>query len=670
MKKEELAKLQEEYEHGKTLRKLSSDFLEYLKSEVEKKSFYEKYCTFARKIIKIEVGEEKASELKQKLDFCNLNIEPSYVYSGFVFTLLITIFASFTTLAVLLAFNFTIEDLIKYVLFVSVVGISLSYYVFVYPSQLAKKTRVEASSEIVLTILYMAIGLKHVPNLESAVTFASVNLSGPIGRDLRRILWNIYIGKYDSIEDGLTDFSTKWKFENREFSQAIDLLKTSITEISERQEMIDKAVSLILESNMERMKDYARELKNPITLINGLGILLPVITLTMFPILSIIMPDLIKPHILVIIYNIVLPFVVFWFMKNTLDKKPYGFHSVDITDHPKASKPGNFSFFFINNKIQLPLLPFAIAIFLLISLPAFFGITKITDETSLTTRLFYGLQIFWAVIIAGVFYTIVSSSKNRKIKQEIEEIESELGEAVFILGSTLRSGHPIEMGLKKTSERIKDQKIYNFFEKILNIMNNLGVTFKEAVFNKNYGAIKYYPSRTIKNIFKIIAESSTKGVYIMSSTLVAISTYLKNLHQVDEHLKELLEEVTSSMKLMSSVLIPLAAGVVVGLSAIVIKIILFVINLFVSMPELETEKLPIFNFDKVMPIEILLIVVGIYMIELLISINIFRIQIERGDDKIEMEYSIGTNLISGAIIFTLSILLIHFILGSLISFGV
>lgn len=672
MKKEELERLREEYEHGKTLRKLSPDFIEFLKSEVERKSFYEKFCMFSRKIIKIQVGDEKTSELKQKLDFCNLNIEPSHVYSGFIFILLATILLSIAATGILYLLYFDTASIIKYILLISITGFSLAYYVFIYPSLLAKKVRVEASAEIVQAILYMAIGLRHIPNLESAVTFASVNLSGPMGRDLRKLLWDIYNGRYNKIEDALDNFSMKWKFENKEFSQAIDLLKISTLETTERDKIIDRAVTLILQSNMERMNEYARELKNPITIINGLGILLPVITLLIFPILGLIMPTLVKPYVLVIAYNILLPALVFWFMKNTLDKRPYGFHVTDISEHPEASKIGNVSFMFNNNRIQVPLLPFAIVIFSVISLPAIIGMFEITSETALTTRLLYGLQIFWGMTIAIIFYTIFSTNKNKKIKKEIEEIESEFGEAMFMLSSNMRRGQPLEMSLRKTSERLKDQKIYGLFQKIIDTMNLLGTTFKDAVFNEKYGVIKYYPSRIIKNTLKIVSESSTKGFSVTASTLTAISQYLKNVHEVDEHLKELLEEVTSSMQLMSSILVPLTAGVIVGLSSIVIRIIMFVASLFAQLPIEESGKLPIFgsNLQSMMPIEAMLLVVGFYMVELLISLNIFRIQIERGSDTIEMGYSIGTNLISGAIIFTISVIIIHFGLGALIPLGV
>ncbi|MBU5688348.1 MAG: hypothetical protein KQA31_03005, partial [Candidatus Aenigmarchaeota archaeon] len=637
-----LDKLSENYQHGLTVRKLSSDFVQFLKEENEKKSFYENICFFAGSIIKFDPGEEKTKELQQKLDFSNMKIKAADVYSAFVLMIIFTIFVNSIATITFILLGYTFGETFKYIFVTSLIGISISYYILVYPSIYAKKLRVEASSEIVQTILYISIGLKNVPNLESAVAFAAFNLEGPMGKDLRKILWDVYIGKYSRIEDALDDFSNKWKFENREFSQALDLLKTSVTEIYDRDKIIERAISLILQSNMERMNQYARELKNPITMINALGILLPVITLILFPILGIIMPFLISPYTLIFIYNIILPLTVYFLMKNTLDKRPYSFHTVNIKNHPEASDFGYLSLKLKNKKIQIPILPFCILILVFLSFNAIIGMINIDKDTSISTRVLYGLQIFWAISISTIIFTMVSSNKNKKIKKEIEEIESEFAEAIYILGSTIRSGQPLEASLRKTNERLKDQKIHSFFEKIINTMNTMGVTLKEAIFNKDFGVIKHYPSKTIKNTMKIVVESSSKGLNTAASTLTAISQYMKNVHDVDEHLKQFLEDVTSSMSLISSFLVPLAAGVVVGLGAIIMKILIFVASLFNQLP-IDQQEIPIIGtkIEAIMPIEVLIIIVGIYMIELIISINIFRIQIEKGNDLTEIGYSIG-----------------------------
>jgi len=101
------------------------------------------------------------------------------------------------------------------------------------------------------------------------------------------------------------------------------------------------------------------------------------------------------------------------------------------------------------------------------------------------------------------------------------------------------------------------------------------------------------------------------------------------------------------------------------------KILLFVSTIFNQLP-IDQQEVPIIGtkIEAIMPIEMMIIIVGVYMVELIISINIFKVQIERGNDLIEIGYSIGMNLLSGALIFTLAVVIIQFGLGALIPLSV
>jgi len=154
-----LDKLSEYFQHGTGVRKLSADYLEFIREELEKKSFYEKVCSFASTIIKINPGKDKAKELQQKLDFSNLKISATDVYSAFVLMIILTIFIDTASFISLLSLNYEIGETVRYIFVVSLVGFALAYYILLYPSIYAKKVRVDAAAEIVKKILYKFIGL-------------------------------------------------------------------------------------------------------------------------------------------------------------------------------------------------------------------------------------------------------------------------------------------------------------------------------------------------------------------------------------------------------------------------------------------------------------------------------------------------------------------------------
>jgi len=679
MKYKQIKKLEniynESWRHNKPIY-YSREFVQFLKDEVERKTWFEKICNFSGNVLKVGMSQEKKDNLQKELDFCNLDVEPSSVYSAFIISLFATVafvlsLVVFSSLILPSFTGTTVGNFLPHIILASILGGGFSFYILIYPHMRVKKLRVESSSELVLAILYMAIGLKHVPNLENAVTFAAVNLKGALGKDLRKLLWDVHTGKYHNIEDGLHDFSVKWKTENEEFSESIDLLRSSIMRPGKAgQDAIDQAVKVILEGNKERMEKYARELKNPISIIHALGIMLPVMTLILFPVIAIFLPDIIKGYMLAGVYDIILPFTIFILMKNILDKRPYSFSSPDIIDHPKASKRGWFAFEKGKSKVQIPLSPITIFLIGIISLPGI--LILLESPTSMTTKVFAALVVFWGVIIGIVFHTYMSSNKNKKIRKDIIEIEREFGTATFILGHLLGSGQPFEVCLEKLTGKIKDQKIHGLFSRILYVMRNMGVTLKEAIFNKDFGVIKYYPSRLIKNVLRITVESTTKGMVITASTLVAVSDYIKNIKDVDEYLKKILEDTLSSLKMLSSMLVPLTCGVVVGMSSLLIMILVYVAGVVTSLPTEGIGEVPFFGsltMEKVMPIEIFIFVVGGYMIEMLILLSIFSVRLEYGNDWIETEYNIAVNLIRGGIIFTMSFLLVYFIFGGMISFA-
>ncbi len=668
MKEKELDDLHNSFDDNRG-RKLSEDFLEYIRTETEKRNWYEKLCAFCGSLIRVKIDEDKKKRLYEKLRFSNLNVEPSSVHSIFVLGVLSTLvmLSLVAGFFYLLYPNVSIQKMLPYIIGELIIGFGISYYLLSYPDFYAKKVRIDASSELVLSVLYIAIGLKNTPNLENAVTFAAMNLPGPIGKDLRKILWDVHVRRYSTVEEGLQYFGDKWKVQNEEFTRSLDMLTTSLLEPVNRDKTIDNAVELILQSNLERMKEFSRELKTPITAIHALGILLPVITLILFPVIAIMLGGSFKTYGLIVIYDVILPILVLWLMKNELEKRPYGFYVPDVSKHPQASSAGNTAIIFGNSKIEIPLFPISLMLFLIISSFGLVTLLNMNESTTLSDKLFASLSIFWGLVISIVFYTYLSSSKNRKIKEEIEGVEKDFGDAMFLLGTVLKSGQPLENCLEKVSEKVKNEKIHGFFEKLLYRITQMGLTLKEAIFNREVGLINEYPSALIKNTLRITVESTSKGMSVAASTLIAVSKYLKSIQTVDQHLKDILEDIISSMNMMSTILVPLAAGVVVGLGTLMIRILIFVAKLFESITlTQEVSGLDFLSLKNVMPLELFTIVVGVYMIEVLVSLSIFSVRIQRGDDNLEIQYSIGTNLFMGALIFTGTLLFIFFVFGALI----
>jgi len=634
-----------------------------------RRHWYEIICnTLGKWLFKIPLNEKTIKDLSEKIEFCDLDIEPNSVYSTCIVTTIIGVIFGI----VLFLLGFPIYGMVA-----TGAAIGLAIYFFYYPSVLTRYYRIKASSELVLSILYMVVSLRLVPNLENAVKFAANNLKGPVGRDLKKMLWDLSVGKYLSVGDLLDIYAKKWKEENEEFYQAMDMIKTSMMEHGEKRErMLDESINVILKGNMERMKSYSSQLRNPLMIITMFGVTLPILTIILFPILTVFMTEVIKPVMLVVFYNIILPVIVYWIMSDVLRSMPLQFSVVDISLHPDAHPVGQYYIKLNNRRIKLPLLLIAVLIGMSVVGVGYY-ISSISAEGAVTlTKIAGGIIILWGIATMLIFYSFFSYYKNIEIRDEIREIEAEFGDTMFQLGHILYTGQPMEKSLEKLYESSREQKMGKFFKRALDNIRSFGFTVKKAFFDEKVGVARYYPSHMIRNILRILVDSIEKGVAGAAKTMIAISQYLKSVHLVEQHMREVLDETTSNMKFMLSMLAPIACGIVVGMATIMVMVLYQIVSIMSSVtglsttvPSLATPGLleSLVDIKNIVPAEIFLVIVGAYMLEVIILLSIFLATLEHGGDSLD-KYSLITNgTLIGMTIFSFSILLIYFIFSGIIS---
>jgi len=634
----------------------SKEYIEFLKEnlKVKKLSFYERVCRFSEKTMPIPPWKGLRDKYKEAIDFSHLKITPQGAFSTAILAALVVFIVPLILIIILGYLSLSLSALI-------IVFSALSfYYAYDYPMHYSVIFRIRASEEMVLSIVYMSIAMRVTPNLENAIKFASENLSGPLATDLRQLMWDVYMRKYDSMSEALDGFIVKWKMENEEFTEALYLIKTSIAETTAKRETtMTEAVDVVLNGSKERMKHYAQELNTPVTVINAIGIVLPIIGLVFFPIIGIFLAEMFQPAFITLGYNILLPFGVYWMMKSSLERRPYSFHQPDIRQHL-----GNAERKFFDKALLYSLLIF--------TPPAIYGgyYFLTTKEVFSFNLLASSLIVFSGLTGAVSFYLIYTTYRRLQIRKRVVQIENEFTEALFQLGKQLERGIPIETALDKLSANIKDLEISKMFGIILSNIRVFGMTFEQAVFDKNYGAIKYYPSKTINAIMKAVVEISKRGMSVMSSAMISISEYLKGVHTVEEDLKDMLSEVTSTMHIQALLLAPLTSGIVVALSAMIMRMLLSFKEIMETM---HTDLLgggpagfaggsiltSIINLDKMMPVHIFQMVVGIYLIEVIAMLAMFLSKIQHGEETLMRNYNTGKMIVLGSAVYILIVILLY-----------
>jgi len=661
-----------------------------------RESIYEKLCNFAEKIFKIRLGADTEKNFFDAIQFTYLNISPSGPIS--LVSLLLLIASPLLIILTLLDVLDITTTVVGFILF------SLSsYYIYKYPFFRVRQIRAKASTEIVLATLYMAVSLREIPNLENAVVFAASNLTGPLARDLKRLLWKIETQQFSSIEPAIDEFTKKWGQENLEFVNSIKLLKSSVQQPPDRaHKLIDEAIDVILSGTAERMGRYANDLRMPVTIIYALGIILPVITLVIFPIIMIFLQQYANISFLIIGYDILLPVSLFWFINTNLKAKPPTVSQPDIREKLSNITLFNATFSVLFIAIPILLILASIGGYLMYQYqvpfnscrqwqtcntkkafdnfckPAGFTYTikDCKDHMSdiLTPTVSSSLIIWGLTFPIGISLILITQPK-LKTRNKVKVLEKEFSEALFQLGHEMMSGHGVENALDNSQKNLQGMEIASFYGRILNNIKALGATFENAIFSREYGAVWDYPSEIIRSVMKIIVEASRKSLVAASTSMLTISKYLKGMDSIEEKIKDIMSETVTSMKFLGMFLSPLVAGITVGMAVIILSVITL-LSFQVStlggsagvseIPSSATFLLGLWQGGASVGPDMFELVLGIYIIETTVLLGMFINGLENGEDRISELNLIGKMLLLAVGIYTISLFIIYSVFGGLL----
>lgn len=653
-------------------------------------SWYEKACNFSDRLLKLPVDEKKAELAQKNLDLCHLNVRPAGVIAfSYLFPLLVMVLGSLISFGVFQMFFF--------VIFFIVAGILMIPALQKIPNFMANTWRMKASNQMVQSIFYLVTYMRHTSNLERAIEFAADHLEPPLSLDFRKILWDVETEKYSTVRDSAEGYLEIWKEWDKEFVESFHLIESSLFESSEQRRLalLDKSLDVILDGTYENMLHYAQSLKSPMTMLHMLGIILPILGLVILPLVVSFMSSGSSPFVsaiyISVLYNVSLPIGVFYLGRIILSKRPAGYGAVDIGEKPGMGKFKSVNISLSKNiEINVNPLYFCIVIFIVTMLIGFsplimhsLGVPDFSfDEKGNLKMLDYvcppqagincaqnekigpyglGASILSLVVIAGLGCSIglffsLRSKNVIKIREKTKELEDEFSSALFQLGNRLGDGLPAEIALAKVASIMQGTVSGDFFNLAEKNITKLGMGLEQAIFDPKVGALRSFPSNVIESSMKVLVESVRKGPRIAAEALLSMSRYIKEIHRVEERLKDLMSDVISSMEAQIKFLTPAIAGIVIGITSMISTILTklsaqlsgFAANQEVSaggfgdMLSIFGIGIPTFHFQ---------IVVGVYIVQIAYILTVLSNGVENGSDKLGERYFLGKNLIRSTLLY-------------------
>jgi Flp pilus assembly protein TadB len=687
---------------------------EYLRFKEEKSpelTRYESMCNSAGNILKLKVSKKDEDKIRKSFDIAHIEAEPWQALSLSVMVFLGVFFIGiFSSIAIAMIKGGITEFPLLFFMLVTITSIFLFYYINDYPTRIANRWRLKASSQMVPAILYIVVYMRHTSNLEKAIEFASEHLQAPLSLDFKKIFYDVALGKYSTIKESLDGYLERWRDYSIEFIESFHLIESSLFEPEEARRIstLEKSLQVVLDGVYDKMLKFTHDVKAPLTNVYMLAIMLPILGIALIPLASAMLNGMIKWTHIIILYNIIIPFLAFFMMDKIMVLRPGGYGETSYLEkNPLYPQYKNKGAFFAAFLICFPLFLIGISplIFQFTNFPGLLGLTK--DFTfgdlglgfsALANEPFFDFKttsngivgpfgagaLFLSLLIPlsiALFFAIAYKDRTSLIIKErdkTKQLELEFNNSLFQLGNRLGDGIPPELVFAKVSESTKGLVSGEFFRRVDYNIRNLGMSVEKAIFDARKGALIFYPSDLIATSMRILVEASKKGLKIAAISLISISEYVKNLQKITERLKDLLAEISSEMKSNMTFLAPLLSGIVVGL-ALMITAILNKLNLAsLSGESIEgigniQNIVDIFQVQNMIPPYYLQIAIGVYLIQMIFILTRTLVTIDSGEDKLEETYKIGSNLKTGMLFYFFTSLLatvILFVLSSVVLGGV
>ncbi len=661
---------------------------------------YEKWCHSLGSFIRLRVSEKDEEKIRKHLKVAHLDVEPWQALTLSVMSFVAVFFIGLiiSVAVAMIKGSIAAFPFLFFILMV-LVSVFLFYFVNRYPERLAKKWRLKASSQMVPAILYIVVYMRHTPNLEKAIAFASEHLQYPLALDFKKVFYNVEVGKFSTIKESLDNYLETWRDYSIEFIESFHLIEGSLFEPdnSRRIAVLEKSLQVVLDGVYDKMLRFTHNVRSPLTNVYMLGVVLPTLALALLPLASAMVGDFLNVYHVFVLFNLLVPFIVFYLTDKILMLRPGGYGETDLLEkNPlygeyRSRKPYWRAFFICLPFLIIGLLPllFQTQLPLYLGLQhdysfselgmGFFGDGMLFDFKDSGAGPFGVGALFFSLFIPlgiALFFSIASRERTQELVEErkkTRQLESEFNNSLFQLGNRIGNGVPPELAFGKVAESSRGLMTSDFFRRVNYNLRQMGMSLENSIFDPRRGALNYYPSDLIATSMRVLIESSKKGLKIAAMSLMNISQYVKNIQKITARLRDMLAEIISDMKSNMTFLAPLLAGIVVGL-ATMIAAILNRLNLaaitggegLTGLGNLD-NILNIFNLQQMIPPYYLQIIIGIYLVQIIFILTGSLVTIDSGEDKLEKTNKTGKNLKKGIMLYFITALITTIVLFVLTS---
>jgi hypothetical protein len=455
----------------------------------------------------------------------------------------------------------------------------------------------------------------------------------------------------------------------------LHLIGSSIQEREDASRIVtlNRSLDVALEGTRETMNEFANKLQQPTMVIYSIGIMIPLALVAILPATGLIGLQITILQVF-LLYDVVLPLLVFYYIRRILLKRPATFSPPNIpSQHPDLvhiKKRRCFCFsVFIGFMVATPGLLYILAPFLPHLFSSNILITSITNPNGLSSIVPLTLFLLWGMGTALTVYCMIVYRPYKKLRDHVKQIEHEFSDALYILGKRIAEEKSPEEAFLYTATMMNGTHIAEVFHQTSFNLTAIHTSLRDALFSPEFGSLRFVYSDRVKAILRLFVEGIQKSQRAVSVSLIKIADHLKELQNVEQKIRDMLAELTSTMRSTAALFAPLIAGVTLAITKL-ISIILTSMSGKINTSGLVTDSstmLPMttsFTVENIRP-EFFVLVIGIYILELAVLLTRFTNGIDEGDDTAAFYYSLGRIIPVSLLVLSVTVIVGQWLFSSL-----
>ena len=183
------------------------------------------------------------------------------------------------------------------------------------------------------------------------------------------------------------------------------------------------------------------------------------------------------------------------------------------------------------------------------------------------------------------------------------------------------------------------------------------MSIEKAIFDPLHGALVSFPSNLIESSMKVLTQAIKKGPLIAAQALTNVARYIKEIHKVNERLKDLMADIIASMRSQIKFLTPAIAGVVIGITSMITAILgklsgqLLQVTQTAGGGDTAAPTGILGLFGDGIPTYYFQLIVGIYVVQITFILTVIANGVENGSDKLNENYELGNNLVRSTLLY-------------------